>query len=225
MHLPYRANALLNVIIFAQSSINLCMRKNSPSLPASKPCESWKAGLSLLWKISSFSMLWVSASLKTLDWRIFWCPTGPLRVPSYPRSWPLRRPVLGARTQGIRFRHLIITLSILVPPRNQDTNPSRGFRLPAVPQPSSDGQVPLPGVHVELEHIRAIIRNSPSAQTTLVEPSVGTIEEVLAQMKEAHQVHFACHGIQGEPHRQWTLSRQSAPSETVGHYLVVTTAW
>ena len=29
-----------------------------------------------------------------------------------------------------------------------------------------------------------------------MEPSVGTVEEVLAQMKEAHWVHFACHGIQ-----------------------------
>ena len=63
-------------------------------------------------------------------------------------------------------------------------------------QPPSDGQSPLPGVHTELEHIKATIRNSPSAQTTIVEPSVGTVEEVLAQMKETHWVHFACHGIQ-----------------------------
>ena len=48
----------------------------------------------------------------------------------------------------------------------------------------------------ELEHIRAVIRNSPSGGTTLLESSVGTVGEVLALMKEADWVHFACHGIQ-----------------------------
>ena len=47
----------------------------------------------------------------------------------------------------------------------------------------------------ELEHIRAVIRNSLSAPT-LLESSVGTVEEVLSLMKEADWVHFACHGIQ-----------------------------
>jgi CHAT domain-containing protein len=51
-------------------------------------------------------------------------------------------------------------------------------------------------VATELEHIRAVIRNSPPARTTLLESSVGTVEEVLALMKEADWVHFACHGIQ-----------------------------
>ena len=38
--------------------------------------------------------------------------------------------------------------------------------------------------------------DSPSAQTTLVESPIGTVEEVLSLMKEADWVHFACHGIQ-----------------------------
>jgi len=40
-----------------------------------------------------------------------------------------------------------------------------------------------------------VIRKSP-AQTTLMESSVGTVEEVLALMKDAEWVHFACHGVQ-----------------------------
>jgi len=69
------------------------------------------------------------------------------------------------------------------------------FRILAVPQPPSDGQSRLPGVHTELKHIRAVIRNS-RAQTTLLESSVGTVEEVLGLMKDADWVHFACHGVQ-----------------------------
>ena len=45
-------------------------------------------------------------------------------------------------------------------------------------------------------NIRAIIRNSPSARTTLLESSTGAIEEAFALMKESDWVHFACHGIQ-----------------------------
>ena len=74
--------------------------------------------------------------------------------------------------------------------------PSDDLRLLAVRQPPSDGQPPLPGVNTELEHISAVIRNSPSARTTLLESSAGTVEEVLSLMKEADWVHFACHGIQ-----------------------------
>ena len=88
------------------------------------------------------------------------------------------------------------TLSILALPPNHDVAPSGDLRLLAVRQPSSDGLPQLPGVATELEHIRAVIMNSPSSRTTLLESSVGTVEEVLALMKEADWVHFACHGIQ-----------------------------
>ena len=77
------------------------------------------------------------------------------------------------------------TLSILAPSNNRNVTPSDNFRLLAVRQPPSDGQSRLPGVHAELEHIRAAIKNYPSAQTTLLESSVGTVEEVLSLMKEA----------------------------------------
>ena len=88
------------------------------------------------------------------------------------------------------------TLSILAPSPNPDVAPSGDLRLLAVRQPPSDGLPRLPGVATELEHIRAVIRNSPLAHTTLLESSVGTVEEVLDLMKEADWVHFACHGIQ-----------------------------
>jgi CHAT domain-containing protein len=88
------------------------------------------------------------------------------------------------------------TLSILAPSPNPDVAPSGDLRLLAVRQPPSDGLSRLPGVSTELEHIREVIRNSPSTRTALLESSVGTVEEVLTLMKESDWVHFACHGIQ-----------------------------
>jgi CHAT domain-containing protein len=88
------------------------------------------------------------------------------------------------------------TLSILALSPNTSSAPRGDLRLLAVRQPPSDGLSRLPGVTTELEHIRAVMRNSSSARTTLLESSVGTVEEVLTLMKEADWVHFACHGIQ-----------------------------
>ena len=87
-------------------------------------------------------------------------------------------------------------LSILAPSSHPNAAPSVDLSFLAVGQPSSDGLSRLPGVATELEHIRAVIRNSPTARTTLLESSVGTVEEVLTLMKDADWVHFACHGIQ-----------------------------
>ena len=45
--------------------------------------------------------------------------------------------------------------------------------------------------------VTGVIRNSSSARTTtLLESSLGTVEEVLCLMKEADRDHFACHGTQ-----------------------------
>ena len=88
------------------------------------------------------------------------------------------------------------TLSILAPSPNLSAVPGRDLRLLAVRQPSSDGLPYLSGVATELGHIMTIIKESPSACTTLLEPSIGTVEEVLAVMKEVDWVHFACHGTQ-----------------------------
>jgi len=90
------------------------------------------------------------------------------------------------------------TLSILTPSPNLSTPPSGNLRLLAVRQPSSDGLCHLSGVATELTHIREAIKDSPSTHITLLEPSDGTVEEVLSLMKEADWVHFACHGIQDD---------------------------
>jgi CHAT domain-containing protein len=93
------------------------------------------------------------------------------------------------------------TLSILSPSPNPNAAPSGDLCLLAVRQPPSDGLSRLKGVDTELDHIRAVIRQLPSARTTLLESSLGTVEEVLALMREADWVHFACHGIQDDANR------------------------
>jgi hypothetical protein len=130
--------------------------------------------------------------------RIFWCPTGPfVFLPIHAAGFydtQDSRPVHDV--SDFVISSYVPTLSILASPLNLDVALSGDLRLLVVRQPASDGQSRLPGVATELEHIRAVIRNSPSACTTLLESSVGTVEEVLGLMMEADLVHFACHGIQ-----------------------------
>ena len=102
----------------------------------------------------------------------------------------------GHRVSDFVISSYLPTLSILALSLKPDVTPSRDLRLLAVRQPPTDGLSRLPGVDTELEHIRAVIRDSPFARTTLLESSVGTVEEVLDLMKGADWVHFACHGIQ-----------------------------
>ena len=102
----------------------------------------------------------------------------------------------GHKVSDFVISSYVPTLSILAPSLKPNVAPSGDLRLLAVRQPPSDGLPRLRGVAIEVEHIRAVTRNSRSANTTLLESSVGTVEEVLALMKEADWVHFACHGIQ-----------------------------
>ena len=130
--------------------------------------------------------------------RIFWCPTGPfVFLPIHAAGvYDTEHWKPGHKVSDFVISSYVPTLSILAPSPNHDVTPSGDFCLLAVRQPPSDGLSQLPGVATELEHIRAVIRNSPLARTTLLESSVGTVEEVLTLMKEADWVHFACHGIQ-----------------------------
>ncbi|KAF8125430.1 CHAT domain-containing protein [Boletus edulis] len=136
--------------------------------------------------------------------RIFWCPTGPF----------VFLPIHAAGLYGTQYSspghkvsdfvvssYYVPTLSILTRSSNSSVPPSDDLRVLVVPQPSSDGQNPLRGVAPELRHIRTVVGNSPSACTTLIQSSVGTVEEVLGLMKDADWVHFACHGVQdpGKP--------------------------
>ena len=130
--------------------------------------------------------------------RIFWCPTGPfVFLPIHAAGfYDTQHSQPGHKVSDFVISSYVPTLSILGPSPNPDAAPSGDLRLLAVRQPSSDGLSRLPGVATELEHIMAVIQNSPSARTTLLESSDGTVEDVLALMKEADWVHFACHGIQ-----------------------------
>ena len=130
--------------------------------------------------------------------RIFWCPTGPfVFLPIHAAGfYDIQHSQPGHNVSDFVVSSYVPTLSILALSPNTSSAPSGDLRLLAVRQPPSDGLSRLPGVATELEHIRAVIGNSPLTHTTLLESSVGTVEEVLDLMKEADWVHFACHGIQ-----------------------------
>ncbi|KAI9573121.1 TPR-like protein [Boletus coccyginus] len=161
---------------------------------------SWESLLSILWKdvvkpvLHALAFTTAPGDLS----RIFWCPTGPfVFLPIHAAGLydtPHTQP--GHRVFDIVVSSYVTTLAILAPSPNPSVAPSGDLRLLTVRQPPSDGLSHLPGVDTELGHIREVIRNSPSAHTTLMESSDGTVEEVLSLMKEADWVHFACHGIQ-----------------------------
>ncbi|KAF8132587.1 CHAT domain-containing protein [Boletus edulis] len=129
--------------------------------------------------------------------RIFWCPTGPfVFLPIHAAGlYGTQYSSPGHKVSDFVISSYTPTLSILVQP-NCHVAHSNDFRLLLVGQPPSDGQAPLRGVAPELRHIRTVVENPTSACTTLVESSVGTVEEVLGLMKDADWVHFACHGVQ-----------------------------
>ena len=82
-----------------------------------------------------------------------------------------------------------------MPPPEPHATSGGGLRHLVVLQPPSDGQSQLPGVQDELEHIKTAISGS-SSNITLLQSPTGTVEDVLALMKDADWVHFACHGVQ-----------------------------
>ncbi|KAF8436624.1 CHAT domain-containing protein [Boletus edulis BED1] len=129
--------------------------------------------------------------------RIFWCPTGPfVFLPIHAAGlYGTQYSSPGHKVSDFVISSYTPTLSILAQP-NCHVAHSNDFRLLLVGQPPSDGHDPLRGVAPELRHIRTVVENPTSACTTLVESSVGTVEEVLGLMKDADWVHFACHGVQ-----------------------------
>ena len=130
--------------------------------------------------------------------RIFWCPTGPfVFLPIHTAGFydgQYSQP--GHKVFDFVVSSYTPTVTILAPPPSPAVIPDGDLRLLAIRQPPSDGLPPLNGVNTELEYIKGVCMDSPSAQTTLVESPIGTVEEVLSLMKEADWVHFACHGIQ-----------------------------
>ncbi|KAF8548473.1 hypothetical protein OG21DRAFT_1423016 [Imleria badia] len=164
---------------------------------------SWESLLSTLWNgvvkpvldALAFSVRHVSPGDLS---RIFWCPTGPfVFLPIHAAGfYDTEHSQSGHKVSDFVVSSYVPTLSILALSSNCNVPPCGDLCLLAVRQPSSDGQAPLPGVDTELKHINTVIRHSPSARTTILESSTGTMEEVISLMKEAHWVHFACHGIQ-----------------------------
>ena len=128
--------------------------------------------------------------------RIFWCPTGPFTfLPIHAAGlYDTVSPQPGDKVFDFVVSSYTPSLSILARSANHSTVVRRELRLLAVRQPTSDGLPLLQGVVTELEYMQEVIKDSTCI--TLVEPSAGTVEEVLGLMKEVDWVHFACHGIQ-----------------------------
>ncbi|KAF8436587.1 CHAT domain-containing protein [Boletus edulis BED1] len=160
---------------------------------------SWESLLSTLWNgiVKPVLDALAFSTLGDLS-RIFWCPTGPF----------VFLPIHAAGLYGTQYSSpshkvsdfvissYIPIASIIAQSSCPSIAPCGDLRLLFVPQPPSDGQDHLQGVARELKHISTVVGNSPSARTTLLESSVGTVEEVLGLMKDVDWVHFACHGIQ-----------------------------
>ena len=129
--------------------------------------------------------------------RIFWCPTGPFTFLPFHAAglYDDQHSQLGHKVFDFVVSSYTPSLAILAPSSNSSVR-SENLCFLAVRQPATDGQGPLPGAVTELERIVEAVQNLPSAYTTLVEPSIGTVEEVLSLMKDADWVHFACHGVQ-----------------------------
>ncbi|KAF8443987.1 CHAT domain-containing protein [Boletus edulis BED1] len=159
----------------------------------------WESFLSPLWKsVVEPVMDALAFSIPGELSRIFWCPTGPfIFLPFHAAGlYDAEYSAPGHKVFDFVVSSYVPTLSILAPSRNIHVAHNDDFRLLAVRQPPTDGQLSrLPGVHTELKHIKEVITNSASA-CTFLEPSFGTVEEALGLMKEADWVHFACHGIQ-----------------------------
>ncbi|KAF8433243.1 CHAT domain-containing protein [Boletus edulis BED1] len=161
----------------------------------------WETFLSPLWKCVVEPVMDALAFSTPGDLsRIFWCPTGPfVFLPIHAAGlYDAEYSAPGHKVFDFVVSSYVPTLSILAPSRNIYVAHNGDFRLLAVRQPPTDGRQlsRLPGVHTELKHIKEIITNTASGCATFLEPSVGTVEEVLGLMKEADWVHFACHGIQ-----------------------------
>ncbi|KAF8433237.1 CHAT domain-containing protein [Boletus edulis BED1] len=161
----------------------------------------WETFLSPLWKCVVEPVMDALAFSTPGDLsRIFWCPTGPfVFLPIHAAGlYDAEYSAPGHKVFDFVVSSYVPTLSILAPSCNIYVAHNDDFRLLAVRQPPTDGRQlsRLPGVHTELKHIKEIVTNSASGCATFLEPSVGTVEEVLGLMKEADWVHFACHGIQ-----------------------------
>ena len=159
----------------------------------------WLSQYVLLFEFAIDLLMYVSEQVPGDPSRIFWCPTGPLAfLPIHAAGFYDRQcSEPGHKVFDFVVSSYIPTLSILLGSSNPYAASTTGhLRLLVIRQPPSDGHGQLPGVAIELGRIKEVVMNSPRAFATLLETSVGTVEEVSDLMKQADWVHFACHGVQ-----------------------------
>ncbi|KAF8545708.1 hypothetical protein OG21DRAFT_1534317 [Imleria badia] len=199
-----RSRDLQNMVEKLLGHARVIHSDNRKGDPATLHSVTWESLLSTLWNGV------VKPVLDALEFstprdlsHIFWCPTGPfVFLPIHAAGlYGTQHSEPGHKLSDFVISSYVPTLFILTPSPNPPVVPSDDLCLLAVRQPPSDGLPHLKGVAIELEHIREIIKNSPSTLTLLLESLSGTVEEVLDLMKEADWVHFACHGIQDDVNR------------------------
>ncbi|KAG9309634.1 hypothetical protein JVU11DRAFT_10298 [Chiua virens] len=126
--------------------------------------------------------------------RIFWCPTGPFTLLPIHAAGLYDATNPGPKLSNSVISSYIPTMSTLQDPPQQDLQTSSStIRMLAVPQPNTDGDLPLNGVKVEMGFMRELTSSSPFMN---FQEADGTVEDVLAKMKVSDWVHFCCHGTQ-----------------------------
>ncbi|KAF8547044.1 hypothetical protein OG21DRAFT_1527424, partial [Imleria badia] len=176
----HRSAGLQNMLVKLLGHARAIRSDDRKGDPATLHGVSWESLLSTLWNGVVRPVLDALAFSTPGDLsRIFWCPTGPfVFLPIHAAGlYGTQHSQPGHKVSDFVVSSYAPTLSILAPSSNPAVVPSGALRLLTVPQPASDGLPHLSGVAIELEHIRAIVRNSPSAQTVLLESPAGTVEE------------------------------------------------
>ncbi|KAG9312043.1 hypothetical protein JVU11DRAFT_7322 [Chiua virens] len=162
-----------------------------------EPDDVFKSVLSDLWNNVATPILDVLAllSLPAKRPRLFWCPAGPFtHLPIHAAGLYDDAANLGSKLSDFVISSYIPTMSALQKPHQQESpTDSTRVRLLAVPQPSTDGDLQLNGVKDEMKFMRELTPSSPFMD---FQEADGTIEDVLAKMKESDWIHFCCHGTQ-----------------------------
>jgi len=126
--------------------------------------------------------------------RIWWCPSGVLSfLPLHAAGLYGKDVALGSKLSDYVISSYTPTLSTLL---DQDV-PSPVFPQPTQPKvlvianPTSKGQIGLPGAKTEKELIEEVI-----GPVSSLAGEQATLEEVEIEIKDSNWVHFACHGVQ-----------------------------
>ncbi|KAF8909186.1 CHAT domain-containing protein [Mucidula mucida] len=129
--------------------------------------------------------------------RIHWCPTGPLALLPLHAAGDYSKIEPGFKVFEYVVSSYTPTLSALIPPSKTEDPPDDDVTLLAVAVSSPTGQYPIPGTHEEIESIsNRFSEIQKQERFAALTESAATPDRVLAGMKKANWVHFACHGVQ-----------------------------